>query len=239
MDVMETDAAPRAQSSAGTAVLERAEPALRMPYDYAQGEIYYVENLAELPPRRLYDALKRLFDFAASLIALPVLLVPMLVIAALVRISSPGPVIYRQERLGLNGKPFEILKFRTMRDHAEEGGAQWCDGEDDARVTRVGRTLRKYHLDELPQLLCTLCGAMTLVGPRPERACFYEAFEEHVHGFSERLRVKPGITGLAQVEGGSALAPHEKVALDVKYIKNRSLGLDLRILFKTVQILFS
>ena len=242
MDVMERSAMRSVFRPTGTAVLERTQSekmALRMPYDYAPDEVYYVEKLTELPPKCLYCGVKRLTDILASVVALPILALPMLVIAVLVKCSSAGPVIYRQERLGLNGKSFQILKFRTMRDHAEDGGAQWCEGDDDERVTKIGKTLRKYHLDELPQLFCTLRGTMSLVGPRPERACFYAAFEEHVHGFSERLRVKPGITGLAQVEGGYSLAPHEKVVLDVEYIKARSLWLDLRILLKTVRIIFS
>ena len=239
MDVMETGAAPRAQSSAGTAVLERAEPALRMPYDYAQGEIYYVENLAELPPRRLYDALKRLFDFAASLIALPVLLVPMLVIAALVRISSPGPVIYRQERLGLNGKPFEILKFRSMRVDAEKDGvARLSTGDKDDRITKVGHIIRACRLDELPQLLNILKGDLSVVGPRPERPEIAAQYCEEMPEFALRLQAKAGLTGYAQVYGKYNTTPYDKLQMDLMYIAHPSLIEDLKIMLATVKILF-
>lgn len=210
-----------------------------LPYDYAEDEHYYVEDLGNVEKKPFYSFVKRAFDVFASLAALILLAVPMLIIAAAVKISSPGPAFYRQERLGLNGKKFVILKFRSMRMNAERSGAAWSGGDLDDRITRVGRFLRKTRLDELPQLFCTLTGSMTLVGPRPERECFYREFEKHVHGFSERLKVKPGITGLAQVSGGYDLSPQEKVVYDVNYIKNRSVGLDLRILFKTVGIVFS
>lgn len=241
MDGLETAAARGATCTVEAVQGERTQPdtlALRMPYDYAPDEFYEVERLDKLPSRPVYAACKRVFDLLISILALPILALPMLVIAFAVKLSSPGPVFYKQERLGLNGVPFQILKFRTMRDHAEDGGIQWSDGDDDTRVTKVGRVLRKYHLDELPQLFCTLSGTMSLVGPRPERACYYEAFEAHVHGFSERLCVKPGITGLAQVEGGYSLPPHEKVVLDVMYIKTRSLWLDFIILLRTVVVVF-
>lgn len=210
-----------------------------LPYDYAEDEHYYVEDLGEVERKPFYSFVKRAFDVTASLLALIVLAIPMLIIGAAVKISSPGPAFYRQERLGLNGKKFVILKFRSMRMNAERSGAAWSGGDLDDRITRVGRFLRKTRLDELPQLFCTLTGSMTLVGPRPERECFYREFEKHVHGFSERLKVKPGITGLAQVSGGYDLSPQEKVVYDVDYIKKRSVGLDLRILFKTVGIVFS
>ena len=119
-----------------------------------------------------------------------------------------------------------------MIDNAEKNGVQWCDKED-PRVTPLGAYLRRYHIDELPQLWNIFVGDMSFVGPRPERECYYEMFEEYIHGFRERLRVKPGLTGLAQVSGGSRRRPEEKIVCDIDYIKRRSLWMDIRILCKT------
>lgn len=212
---------------------------LVMPYQYAEDEVYEVESLGRIPFKPFYSFVKRTFDIVASFLALVALAIPMMIIAIAIRASSPGPVIYRQERLGLNGRKFTILKFRSMRQDAEAGGAMWSGGDADDRITPIGHVLRKFRLDELPQLFCTLIGTMTLVGPRPERECFYIEFEKHVHGFSERLKVKPGITGYAQVHGGYDLPPQEKVKWDIEYIKHRSLWMDIRILFRTVGIVFS
>ncbi len=203
-----------------------------------EGE-YFVEPLGELPDKPVYDFFKRLFDIVFSACALLVLAIPMAVIAVLVKCSSPGPVFFRQERLGMNGVKFKILKFRTMVLDAERDGAQWSKGKEDKRVTPVGAVLRKVRADELPQFLLCLTGKMSLVGPRPERECFYDEFETYVHGFHERLKVKPGITGLAQVNGGYDLKPEEKVVWDMEYIKNRSLWLDLKIIWKTVLIVLT
>lgn len=134
---------------------------------------------------------------------------------------------------------FEIIKFRSMYDDAENNGAQWSDGENDERITPFGKFLRLTRMDELPQFAQILTGKMSLVGPRPERECFYEKFETYIHGFSERLKVKPGLTGLAQVSGGYDLRPEEKVVYDIEYIKKRSLWLDLKCILLTVRIIFS
>jgi lipopolysaccharide/colanic/teichoic acid biosynthesis glycosyltransferase len=132
-----------------------------------------------------------------------------------------------------------LVKFRSMVADAEKDGAKWSDGDNDNRITKVGKFLRKTRVDELPQLWACFTGELSIIGPRPERPEFYEAFEEHVHGFSQRLKVKPGVTGLAQVSGGYDLRPEEKVLFDIEYIKKRSLGLELKILFKTVGVVFS
>lgn len=149
-----------------------------------------------------------------SLFALIVLLIPMLIIAVIVKLTSPGSALYKQERLGK-------------------------DGENDERITPFGKFLRRTRMDELPQFAQILTGKMSLVGPRPERECFYEKFETYIHGFSERLKVKPGLTGLAQVSGGYDLRPEEKVVYDIEYIKKRSLWLDLKCILLTVRIIFS
>jgi lipopolysaccharide/colanic/teichoic acid biosynthesis glycosyltransferase len=154
-------------------------------------------------------------------------------VAIAVKCTSKGAVLYVQERLGKNGKPFKIVKFRSMVDDAEKNGVRWCDKED-PRVTLLGKYLRRYHIDELPQLWNILVGDMSFIGPRPERALYYDAFETYIHGFRERLKVKPGLTGLAQVSGGSLMRPEEKIMYDIDYIKKRSLLLDFSILCNTV-----
>ena len=213
--------------------------ALIMPYDYKEDEYYVIELPKNLKEKPAYDFLKRAFDIVASFIALIILTIPMLVIAGIIKVTSPGPVLYKQERLGLNGLKFNILKFRSMYVDAEKAGARWSDGDNDERITPFGHILRNFRLDELPQLLCVLKGTMSLIGPRPERECFYDIFEKHVLGFSNRLAVKPGITGLAQVCGGYDLAPHEKAKYDMEYIGKRSILFDIKIMLKTVVVIFT
>ncbi len=198
-----------------------------------------MEELGELDAKPVYSFFKRFFDIVLSLFALIVLLIPMLIIAVIVKLTSPGSVLYKQERLGKDGVSFEIIKFRSMYADAESNGAQWSDGENDERITPFGKFLRRTRMDELPQFAQILTGKMSLVGPRPERECFYEKFETYIHGFSERLKVKPGLTGLAQVHGGYDLRPEEKVVYDIEYIKKRSLWLDLKCILLTVRIIFS
>lgn len=205
---------------------------------YANDQEFYIEDLGSIERKPLYTILKRVFDIGFALVLLLLLWLPMLVVAIIVKLSSKGPVLYYQERLGLNGKSFNVIKFRTMRQDAEAAGIQWSMGDDDPRITPVGRVLRKTHLDELPQLWCILVGDMSVVGPRPERPEYYEQFEQYIHGFRERLKVKPGMTGLAQVRGGYFLRPEEKIQYDVEYIKTRSIGLELRILLNTIKVVF-
>ncbi len=197
---------------------------------------FYVENLGAIEAKPMYSFFKRVFDIFCSVIFLLLFLLPMAFIALLICCSTKGHALYRQERLGLNGKKFNVIKFRTMYTDAEKNGAQWSAGDADVRITRVGRFLRKTRLDELPQLWCILKGEMSLVGPRPEREIFYNEFEKYIHGFRERLKVKPGLTGLAQVNGGYHLKPEEKIVYDVEYIKKRSIGLDIKIMFATVRV---
>lgn len=185
-----------------------------------------------------YQAAKHLFDLVASALALLLLGIPMLFLALLIRLDSPGPALFRQERLGLDGRPFLIFKFRTMRLDAERDGPRWAE-EHDPRCAKLGLLLRKSRLDELPQLFNVLRGDMSLVGPRPERQYFYDLFETYIHGFHNRLKVLPGITGWAQVNGGYSLLPEEKILYDMDYIRNRSLWMDLKCLFRTIAVLFS
>ncbi|MCD7755821.1 MAG: sugar transferase [Firmicutes bacterium] len=187
---------------------------------------------------KCYLVIKRLFDVLASLITGLLLLIPMLVIAVIIRLDSPGSPLFKQERLGKNGVPFIMYKFRSMYTDAEENGPKWAD-RNDQRCTRVGHFLRSTRLDELPQLLNIFLGEMSFVGPRPERACFYDEFETYIHGFRNRLKVKPGLTGYAQVNGGYDLKPEEKILYDMEYIQNRSLRMDLGCIVKTVKLVFT
>ncbi len=184
-----------------------------------------------------YGFVKRVFDIVVGVVALLVALIPSLIIGVCIVLDSPGEAIFKQERLGKGGKPFMLYKFRTMVRDAERDGAQWAK-KNDERCTRVGRVLRALRLDELPQILNIIKGDMSFVGPRPERACFYEAFETYIEGFSQRLFVTPGLTGLAQVNGGYDLAPEEKIIYDLEYIEKRNLGLDIKVMFKTILVVF-
>ena len=181
-----------------------------------------------------YMFFKRLFDIIFSVIGIVLLMLPILIIAAIVKVTSEGPVIYSQERLGLGGKKFVIYKFRSMRQNSEKIPV-WA-GQCDSRVTKCGRTLRKYHFDEIPQLFNIFMGDMSFVGPRPERDYFYQKFSCDIPDFCDRLKVKPGLTGLAQINGGYDITPEEKLSLDKKYIKIMSVKNDFLIAFKTFGI---
>lgn len=202
-----------------------------------QSDVYYIEKV-EAKPNKFYLAVKRAFDFTFSLLSLIILYIPMLIIAICIRIESPGPAIFKQERVGKNGKRFIMYKFRSMKIDAEDDGPCWAE-EHDERCTRLGAKLRKCRLDELPQLWNIIKGDMSIVGPRPERQCFYEEFETYIHGFSQRLLVTPGLTGHAQVNGGYSLLPEEKILYDVEYIKNQSFKFDLQCVLKTISVILT
>jgi len=175
--------------------------------------------------------IRRALDIGVSSLAL-LLSAPVLALAMLaIRLESPGPMIYRQRRVGLEGKTFDVLKLRTMVDGAEHIGAGLAVNENDSRITRVGAFLRRSSLDELPNLLNVLRGDMSLVGPRPTIPVQVESYTERQRG---RLAVKPGITGWAQVHGRASLPWSQRIELDLYYIAHRSLWLDLKILWRTV-----
>jgi Undecaprenyl-phosphate glucose phosphotransferase len=194
-----------------------------------------VIHLNATPMTAFQELAKRVLDVILSALALVVLAPLMVVIALLVKLTSRGPVLYAQERMGLNGKTFHMLKFRSMRVDAEAtSGATWCRKSDDRR-TPIGALLRRSSLDELPQLWNVLVGDMSLVGPRPERPVFVNQFREQIPNYMLRHKVKAGITGWAQVNGwrGDTSVP-ERVACDLYYIQNWSLDLDLKILTMTL-----
>lgn len=187
---------------------------------------------------RFYRHARRLADIALAVAGLVVSAPVMAITAIAIKLDSPGTVIYSQERVGQGNRPFNIYKFRSMRNDAEKDGAVWA-GEGDARVTRVGRIIRTLRIDELPQFVNILRGDMTLIGPRPERPVFVEMLEREIPFYSQRHLVKPGLTGWAQVRyryGASVEDAREKFQYDLYYIKNQSPLLDGIILFETVRI---
>jgi Undecaprenyl-phosphate glucose phosphotransferase len=194
-----------------------------------------VINVNDVPLQGFYAWLKRSFDIILSAAALAVLAIPLGVIALLVKWTSAGPVFYRQERMGLDGKAFNVYKFRSMYMNAEDTtGPVWAR-DDDPRATPVGRWLRRFDLDELPQLWNVLRGDMSIVGPRPERPFFVEQFKHRIPQYMLRHKVKAGITGWAQVNGWRGNTSLEKrIEYDLYYIENWSVTLDLKIMWLTV-----
>jgi len=197
-----------------------------------------------VPPYTLWWrlVLKRIFDVGAALIGV-VIVAPILVLVALaVKWTSPGPIIYHQERVGRFGDVFKIYKFRTMVMDAEASGPIWASRDSDPRVTPIGTFLRQSHLDELPQLFNILKGDMSLVGPRPERPHFVERLDREIPRYDERLLIKPGLTGLAQVHvrsDQSIADVKKKLRFDRFYIKRMCLALDAKILVWTAVMLLT
>lgn len=194
-----------------------------------------VININDVPLQGFNSAVKRAIDVAVSAAALLVLAAPLGILAALVRLTSNGPIFYRQERMGLDGKPFTIVKLRSMTHDAErETGPVWATA-DDPRVTPLGRFLRRANLDELPQLWNVLRGDMSIVGPRPERPHFVEQFKHRIPQYMLRHKVKAGLTGWAQVNGWRGNTPLEKrIEYDLYYIENWSVRLDFKIMWLTL-----
>lgn len=201
-------------------------------------ETWFLENIAG--EVRFYDSLKRASEFVGALL-LGIILIPFeIIIALLVAITSRGPIIYRQVRVGEKGKDFVFYKFRTMRVDAEKNGAQWAS-KNDARTTPIGGILRASHLDELPQLWNILRGDISFVGPRPERPEFVKKLAERIPYYEARLFIKPGVTGWAQIHHRADLTDADvaqKLQYDIYYLKNRSPILDWTIILKTLKSLF-
>jgi len=201
-------------------------------------EIWFLENLREIN-KKSFEMMKRMFDVTgAALLGLPTLfLIPFAALA--IKINSNGPVFYKHERVGKNGKIFKIIKFRSMIKDAEKNGAVWAATKD-KRITKVGSILRKTRIDELPQLWNILKGELSFVGPRPERPEFVKTLEEKIPHYSIRHLVKPGASGWAQINypyGASVEDAIKKLQYDLYYIKNRSVTLDLSIFLKTTMVM--
>lgn len=201
-------------------------------------EEWFLEHAAN--PRPLYEKSKRILEWLLSLLFLAVLLPALALLALLVKLTSKGPAIYKQTRVGFHEKNFTLYKFRTMREDAERDGPRWSELKD-SRSTPVGQVLRLSHLDELPQLWNILKGDLSFVGPRPERPEFVAKLKEQVPYYETRLLVKPGFTGWAQIhhrKDQSVEDVRRKVEYDLFYLKNRSLILDLAIFLKTLKMFF-
>lgn len=180
---------------------------------------------------------KRLMDILIITVIAIITLIPMIIIAILIKLEDRGPVFYKQERLTIDGKKFNILKFRSMRMDSEKKGARLC-AKDDDRVTHIGKVLRKAHLDELPQIYNILKGDMSIVGPRPERYEIAEEYKKSIPEFSFRLKVKAGLTGYAQVYGKYNTTPYDKLKLDLYYIEHFSFWMDIKLILMTFKIIF-
>lgn len=196
------------------------------------------EKLYNRETGTIYGSIKRCLEIIFSLLLLILTSPLILCIGILVKMESPGPIFYKQERIGMGNKPFMILKIRSMRNDAEKKGPQWAN-QNDPRVTKMGAFIRKTRIDELPQLINVLKGEMAIIGPRPERKIFIDQFEKEIPDFQMRILVKPGLTGWAQINGGYNITPREKFELDMYYIENESLKLDVLIFIKTIKVVFT
>ena len=188
------------------------------------------------------SGMKRIFDFLFSFVSILVLSPFFVLIGLIIKLSSKGPIIYSQERLGFKGRPYQIYKFRSMIVNAEEKSGPVWTSDDDPRITEIGKILRKYRIDELPQLINVVFGQMSLIGPRPERPYFTKKLKEKFPLYDRRFRVRPGITGWSQIKHPSDLEEEDvrqKLRYDFYYIENLSLNLDLKILISTIVVVLS
>lgn len=185
-----------------------------------------------------YLYLKRAYDILLATTGIFFALPIVIIFAILIVFETPGSPFYVQERMGKNGKRFKMVKLRSMRMDAEKGGAKWAE-VNDPRITKVGSFIRKTRIDELPQLVSVLKGDMSIIGPRPERPFFTVKFNREIEGFANRLLVKPGLTGLAQVSGGYDISPQEKLQYDLEYIQNLTFSLEVKIILKTIKVIFT
>jgi len=204
----------------------------------AINQIWFLENISQRT-RTTYEVFKRIFDFFFAFVFLILSLPFWLIIALIIKFESPGPVFYKQIRIGQGGKPFRLIKFRSMIKDAEKDGPKMAQ-ENDPRVTKFGRFLRKVRLDELPQLWNVIKGQMSFVGPRAERPEFHQELKFKIPFYQERYLIKPGLSGWAQIKYGytSSLEDNfEKIQHDLYYVKNRSFILDLSIILKTINII--
>lgn len=198
----------------------------------------YLDHIGEpIPMKKM--VWKRFWDIIFGLIGLIIIIPFIFVFGIIIKLTSKGPIFFKQERVGYMGKNFDVIKLRSMRNDAEaKTGAVWAK-KNDPRVTAVGRFMRKTRIDELPQFWNVLKGDMSMIGPRPERPELTEKFYKQWPEFPQRLRIIPGITGYAQIHGGYDLKPNEKCKLDNYYIEHYSLWQDFKIAFETFKIIFT
>lgn len=204
---------------------------------YFKHEIEKYKNSINYKPKPFYELVKRIIDIVFCIFAFVPVLIIVVIFSIIIILDSPGSPIFSQVRVGKNGKFITIHKLRSMRIDAEANGQKWAE-KDDPRVTRVGRFIRKYRIDELPQVFDILSGNISLIGPRPEIPLFTYKFNMETPGFVTRLLVTPGISGWAQVNGGYELKPNEKWKYDNEYIEKRDIKMYLRIFILTIKTVF-
>jgi lipopolysaccharide/colanic/teichoic acid biosynthesis glycosyltransferase len=206
--------------------------------DAIVGDVPLMEITRSTVPR-YYAAAKRAIDIIGALLLL-ILTSPVLIAASLAILATDGfPLLFTQERSGKHRKPFSVYKLRTMVKDAEKLTGPVLAEEDDPRITKVGRFLRRSRIDELPQILNILAGDMSFVGPRPERPFFVEQFVAEIPGYRERFSIKPGVTGLAQVSGGYATTPERKLKYDLIYMYHQNLAMDIQIVAETLSVVLT
>jgi exopolysaccharide biosynthesis polyprenyl glycosylphosphotransferase len=212
----------------------------KIPVDYI--DISFIIENVHIGKNYLYTYIIRAINVIFSLLVL-VFTSPLLIISSIfIYLHDKGPIFYTQERVGLNGKVFKLIKLRSMIIDSEKNGAMWCTGQNDSRVTPIGRIIRKLHIDEIPQMINILKGDISLVGPRPERPEFVNILSEQIPYYSLRHIVRPGFTGWAQIKyryANTVEDSKEKFEYDLYYIKNRNVFLDLEIISKTIRIIFT
>lgn len=206
--------------------------------EYFQKEIKKHRQEILYQSKKGYDFFVRVIDILFSVIAIIPVTLLIVILCIIIRIDSEGNPIFSQVRVGKNGKLIKIHKLRTMRKDAEANGQKWAS-ENDSRITKVGKILRKYRLDEIPQFYDVLFGKLSLVGPRPEVPMLTKKFNKEIPGFVNRLLVKPGLSGWAQVNGGYNITPKEKYQRDIFYIENRGLKLYINIFIATLRVVFT
>ena len=202
---------------------------------YFMDEIARYKNTIDFQPKRGYEFFRRTIDIAFSLVAIIPVTILIIILCIVIRIESEGNPIFSQVRVGKNGKLIKIHKLRSMRKDAEANGQKWAT-DGDPRITKVGRILRKYRLDEIPQFYDVLRGTISLVGPRPEVPILTKQFNKEIPGFVTRLMVRPGLSGYAQINGGYHVTPKEKWEKDNYYIENRDIKLYLHIFKRTLGV---
>lgn len=206
-----------------------------------KNNIYFEDSYKEnIGPEvdSLYLPIKRIFDIFFSLILIIGTFPIIIIVVIAIKMESKGPAFYKQVRVGLMGRKITITKLRSMYVNAEKNGAQWAQ-KNDPRITKVGRIIRKTRIDELPQLFNVLWGDLSLIGPRPERPQFTEEFSHEYPGFEQRLRIKPGLSGYAQINGGYDINPGQKAKLDCYYINHVNFKMDAQIFISTIKIIVS
>ncbi|WP_455539186.1 sugar transferase [Terrisporobacter sp.] len=205
---------------------------------YNEEEIMKFLDYSIVKSRTISKVFARLFDVILAVMGCFIGIPLIFIFGILIKIEDGGPVFYKQERVGMYGKKFILYKLRSMKIDAEKYGIQWAAKEDN-RILKIGKIIRRTRIDEIPQLFNIIKGDMSVIGPRPERPDFTYQFYKEIPGFINRLTVKPGLTGFAQVNGGYECTPEEKLKLDLFYIKNKNIIINIKIILKTIKVLLT